>query len=320
MSADENKVATDHLHIDSSLFRRAFDRDPFGYTHDLSSLEAFSFDSLCGLARSYAPHPRDYFVSASAPSAGADFFSVPSGQCLPHEAIEQLDSSRIRILLKRPENHDLRFRRLLDELFAQVMRLRGGLGAETLVRLESAVFISSASATTPFHFDPEVAFFAQIEGEKIYHMYSPAAVTEPELENFYLQGLVSIGQLDLAARNPQLEHVFTLKAGLGMHQPQNSPHWVETRAQRSISYSFVFETDATRAAGRTRAFNHYVRKVGLRPSLVGRHPALDAAKASTMQAVIPARKRASALLKKLKSGERPQPGPAKAAHSDRLTR
>jgi hypothetical protein len=86
-----------------------------------------------------------------------------------------------------------------------------------------------------------------------------------------------------------------------MHQPQNSPHWVETRAERSISYSFVFETDATRAAGRARAFNHYVRKVGMQPSRVGRHPALDAAKASTMQAVIPARQRASALLKKFKS-------------------
>jgi hypothetical protein len=301
MSTDDKRIITDHLHIDASVFGKAFDRDPFGYTHDLSSLEVFSFDSLCGLARSYAPHPRDYFVSASAPSAATDFFSVPSGQCLPHEAMERLDSSRIRILLKRPENHDVRFRRLLDDLFAQVMRLRGGLGAEKLVRLESAVFISSASATTPFHFDPEVAFFAQIQGEKVYHMYSPAAVSEPELENFYLQGLVSIGQLDLAGRNPQLEHVFTLKAGLGMHQPQNSPHWVETRAERSISYSFVFETDATRAAGRARAFNHYVRKVGMQPSRVGRHPALDAAKASTMQAVIPARQRASALLKKFKS-------------------
>ena len=262
MSIENDTHTVDHLQIDSSIFANSFDREPFGYTHDLSSLDAFSFDSLCGLARTFAPHPRDYFVSASAPSAGTDFFSVPSGQYGPYEAIQQLDTARIRILLKRPENHDLRFRRLLDELFEQVVRLRGGLGGERVVRLESAIFISSASATTPFHFDPEIAFFAQIEGEKVYHMYSPRAVAEPELEDFYLQGLVSIGQLDLAGRNPELEHVFTLNAGLGMHQPQNSPHWVETRGVRSVSYSFVFETDATRAAGRARAFNHYVRKIG----------------------------------------------------------
>jgi hypothetical protein len=304
MSSENGKVTTDHLHIDSPVFATCFDREPFGYTHDLSSLDAFSFESLCDLARTYAPHPRDYFVSASAPSAATDFFSVPSGQCGAHEAIRQLNSTRIRILLKRPENHDLRFRRLLEELFEQVMRLRGGLGTEKIVRLESAIFISSASATTPFHFDPEIAFFAQIEGEKIYHMYSPRAVAEPELEDFHLQGLLSIGELDLHGRNPDLEHVFTLKAGLGMHQPQNSPHWVETRAERSISYSFVFETDATRAAGRARAFNHYVRKVGLEPSRVGRHPSIDAAKSSAMRAIIPVRQRASALLKKVKAGRR----------------
>jgi len=301
-----------HLEIDRADFERSFDRQPFAFAHNLHALDAFGFDSLTALAKKFAGQPRDFFVSASAPAADSDFFSVPHGHHPLEEAMARLDdrrrdrggvdveclhSDKVRVLLKRPEDHDPRFRAILDRLFAQVLDLRGGMRGEKLVRLESAIFITSASATTPFHFDPEIAFFAQIEGEKIYHMYSPAVLGEPELEKFYLQGMVSIGQVPLQGRDPRHEHVFALRSGLGMHQPQNSPHWVETRAERSISYSFVFETDATRAAGRTRAFNYYLRKAGLEPEHPGAHPARDAFKAGSMRALIPIRRRAGRLLK-----------------------
>jgi hypothetical protein len=301
-AANGARTAAAHLDIERADFRRGFDRQPFAFTHNLHRLDVFGFDSLTGLAKKYADQPRDFFVSASAPAAGTDFFSVPHGHHPLDEAMARLDSVKVRILLKRPEDHDPRFRALLDRLFAQVLELRGGLGGERLVRLESAIFITSAGATTPFHFDPEIAFFTQIEGAKTYHMYSPAVLGEPELERFYLQGLVSIGQVDLAGRDPAHEHVFVLRPGDGMHQPQNSPHWVETRAERSISYSFVFETDATRAAGRTRAFNYYLRKVGLEPQHPGAHPRLDALKAGSMRALIPMRQRAGRLLKKMRQG------------------
>jgi hypothetical protein len=181
-------------------------------------------------------------------------------------------------LLKRPEKHDPRFRELLDLLFRQVVDLRGGLGRERVVRLESAVLVSSAATITPFHFDPEINFFAQIAGEKIYHVYSPSALHEAELERFYIRGAVNIGQVALKGRDPKCEHIFTLAPGMGLHQPQNAPHWVETRDSRSVSYAFVFETNASRALGR------------LRPATPGARPALDRLKAVTMRALIPARK------------------------------
>lgn len=290
------------MQIDRGSFAAHFDREPFGFTHEFSSHPAFAADSLWELARKYADHPKDYFVAASAPTAGTEFFSVPQQRFKPHEAMNLLDSAGIRVLLKRPENHDPRFRRILEHLFEQVTELRGGLRGETVVRLESAVFITSAKSTTPFHFDPEIAFFMQIDGDKTYHVYAPSILAEPELEDFYLQGEVNIGQVALEGRDPGREHVFKLAAGRGLHQPQNSPHWVETGATRSISFSFVFETDVTRAAGRTRAFNHYVRKLGLQPPLPGRHPAADALKSGAMKALIPVRKRASRLLHKVTRG------------------
>jgi hypothetical protein len=288
------------LLFDSGCFRENFDRVPFPFSHNLSGLAAFQADALDDLAQRYDRHPRDYFVSASAASAGTGFFAVPHDLCKPSEALARLRSNGIRLLLKRPEDHDPEFRRLLDELFAQIIELRGGLGAEHLVRLESAIFITSAASTTPFHFDPEIAFFSQIEGEKIYHAYAPAALPEADLEDFYLQGQVNIGQVDLRSCNPEHEYVFTLSPGCGFQQPQNSPHWVETRASRSVSYSFVFETDASRARGRARACNHYLRKLGLHPSVPGERPARDALKAEAMRWVIPLRKRVGSTVRSMR--------------------
>lgn len=285
------------LLIDADLISRDFDRKAFRFTHNLSGLEEFSGDSLSWLAREFDRHPRDFFVSAGAPAADTKFSTVPHSMCSASEALNRLDSGDYRILLKRAEDHDPRFRRLLDTLFAQVLARRGGLRGERLIRLVSGIFITSAASTTPVHFDPEINFFSQIEGEKIYHVYNPATLPEADLEHFYLQGQVSVGNTDLRSCKPEHENVYTLTAGSGFHQPQNSPHWVETRASRSISYAFVFETDASRARGRTRAYNYYLRKFGLAPSELGRRPAADAVKAGAMRWMIPTRNSVRAALR-----------------------
>jgi len=173
------------LTMDCETFRTSFDREPFAFTHTLNELDLFAFDKLHTLAKKYQ---RDFYVAGGASAPGTEFYAVPRVEYKPHEAIERLDSGAYRVLLKRPEKYEPRFRELLNALFHQVVELRGGLGSEKIVRLESAILISSADTITPFHFDPEIGFFSQIEGEKTYHVYSPTVVTEAELEPFYLWG------------------------------------------------------------------------------------------------------------------------------------
>ncbi len=294
-----NPRVTPLLHLDAERMKSSFDRVPFGYSHDLHRLDLLSFDNLLKLAERYVPSTPDWFVAGSAPTPGTKFYSVDHGYLAPHEAMARLDQGAHRVLLKRLENHDSAFRDLLDQLFDQVIELSGGLRGAKVVRRESAVFISSGAAITPFHFDPEINFFAQIEGEKHYHVYAPVAVSEPELERFFVRGMVDIAQIDLAGRDRSHEHVFPLVAGLGLHQPQNAPHWVETGATRSISYSIVWETDRSRAAGRTRACNHYLRGLGVNPQPPGH--AADGVKAASMRAVTPARMAAGKLLRSLRA-------------------
>jgi hypothetical protein len=208
----------------------------------------------------------------------------------PHDVLATLDHRPSRLLFKRPENHDPRFRFLLDRLFEQLVALRPGLAKERIVRLESAVFITSAATTTPFHFDPEIAFFSQIEGEKIYHVFEPDVLSEGELENFYVRNMINIGQVNLGKRDLTAERVFRLRPGLGLHQPQNAPHWVATGASRSMSYSFVFETESSRSTGRARSINHRLRRLGIQPARPGTHPWRDFVKAETCRLARPVRK------------------------------
>jgi hypothetical protein len=279
------------LQLDPGAVRADFDRRPFGFAHNLHELPLFQPNALYALAEKYCDAPAHCYVSGGASSPGMKFYSGAAVAYKPHEALEQLESGNYRVLLKRLEQFDPRFRELLDTLFQQVMDAVGGIGNDRVVRMESAVFISSAATITPFHYDPEINFFSQIEGEKIYHVYAPAAVTEQELESFYARGEVDIAQVGLNNRERSYEHTFALAPGKGLHQPQNAPHWVETTASRSISYSFVYETVASRAKGRVRAFNHLMRSVGLQPAGPGRSAGVDAAKAAAMRAVLPIRRR-----------------------------
>ncbi|MBS1799356.1 MAG: hypothetical protein JSS95_05975 [Acidobacteria bacterium] len=288
------------LRFATPSFAETFNIEPLATAHNLSGLEIFSYDYLRNLAEKYLVNPSDAFVASSALSANADFNSVPHGQHAPHVAMTLLDQAPYRVLLKRPEKYDTGFKELIEALFASIADAKGGFGDDKIVRLESSVFVSSAKTTTPIHFDPEVGFFCQIAGEKIYHVYPPANVTEAELEPFYIKSSVEIGKVDVNRRDPAREHVFHLAAGKGLHQPQNAPHWVETCSSQSISYSVVLETESTRALGRTRAFNHYIRRTGMAPSEPGRHPATDAMKANAMNAILPMRKLAGKVVRSVK--------------------
>lgn len=273
--------------IDPASYSAQYNNTPFGFEHNLDQLDIFQFEAICDLSDRYLAAPsNDYFVTGTSPTAGSAFFDTEQIVLKPVEAIRRLDERPTRILLKRPENYDPRYRTLMNTLIDQLRTLRGGLGDQPIRRVQSSIFITSAAATTALHFDPEVAFFTQIEGDKDYHAYSPNQVTEPELEQFYSRGRISIGQLDISKLNPEQEHFFPLKAGRGFHQPQNAPHWVQTRAVRSISYSLVYETALDKQIGLTRAFNYFERKAGLHPAPPTAKPGLDGLKA---RVIVPVR-------------------------------
>jgi hypothetical protein len=278
------------LELDPEILARSFNREPFGFRHNLSGLDIFQPGSLESLAEKYSGHASDYSLASGATAPGQRFRSVQPVTFGITDAFAQLKRTPVRILLKRLENYDPRFRELRDSIVETVVGQLGGLKNDKIVRLFSSVFISSAKTLTPFHFDPSMTFFFQISGDKRYHVFPPAALHEPEVEQFYCRQAIDIAQVDLARRDPMQEHVYDLAAGKGFHQPQNAPHWVETREELSVSYTISFDTVETRRLGRTRGFNHYLRSLGMKPAAPGMHPRLDAFKASALGPFIPLRK------------------------------
>ncbi len=287
------------LHLPAHALQAGFDRVPVPFKHDLHRLPLFARSSLERLAERYAGRRGDYFVAGSAAQPGTAFYAVPTVETTPLQALARMDAAPTRLLLKRPEWFDEGFRALLEQVFAEVAAAGVGVRREDLVRLEGGILITSAASTTPFHFDPESNFFSQIEGEKIYHVYQPDALSEAEVEPFFRKAKVDIGQVDLTSRDPAKEHVFHLAPGLGFHQPHSAPHWVQTVASRSVSYTFVFETRASRLRSRARGFNHYLRQAGMTPSAPGRRPGLDAAKGRTMIVVTKAQRAVAVARRKL---------------------
>jgi hypothetical protein len=124
------------IHFEREKFERGFDREPFEFTHELSSLAYFSRIHCRRSRKRWARRGGIILSRGARRSRERSFYDVPSGRLSPLQALETLDQRQCRILLKRPENPEPRFRELLDALFKQVLDLRGGLGSEHVVRLE----------------------------------------------------------------------------------------------------------------------------------------------------------------------------------------
>src|ERR1700733_15208373 len=172
-SKTHGAVDNAHLDIDPRSYETSYNKTPFGFRHNLHQLDIFQFDSILELLDRFNGASNDYYVAGSAAAAGSAFFEAPHIKLKPAEAVKQLDARPTRILLKRLENHDDRFRKLAEVLIKQLRDIPGGLGSLPILRMQSSLFITSAASTTPLHFDPEVGFFTQIEGGKTYHVYTP---------------------------------------------------------------------------------------------------------------------------------------------------
>jgi hypothetical protein len=91
-----------------------------------------------------------------------------------------------------------------------------------------------------------------------------------------------------------------MQPGDGVHIPVNDPHWVQTFGEVTVSFALTLQSAATKRRGNIYAFNHYLRRCGLRPTPYGRSGWRDALKHQTfrlwsgLKALLPRRKAAAA--------------------------
>ena len=91
-------------------------------------------------------------------------------------------------------------------------------------------------------------------------------------------------ECDFAAMQAVAE-TFTIEPGVGVYLPSFVPHWVETEAGISISFSIPFDTKYVERAGASSRINKRMRRLHLSPRPIGASERVDRAKAAVVRSL-----------------------------------
>jgi hypothetical protein len=266
---------------DRALFQQKFDHQPFLFRHGLDQHPAFQLEALLALAERQAADPvkgkRSHFESGN-PDRNAWFGARPEGETLV-SALAAVKSGKNWIILKRV-HEDRVYREVLEEIIPRISALSGVDVADTYYDPTMTIFVTSPGRVTPYHMDGETNFLAQIHGTKLVYLYDgndPAVLSTTDLEKYWTGNLPKI---DYPANLPFGHWQYRLEPGNGVFNPAIFPHWLENGDDVSISVSMNFKRRHDRTIGAHRT-NHFLRRLGVKPTPPGQSPALDRAKEAT---------------------------------------
>jgi hypothetical protein len=257
--------------IDEDRLHQEFNRSPFLVRHRLSDHPLFEFPRLMQLCRDL-PEDRVEYNGGNL-SINQDSALTPHTGLSPEETIRRIAECSSWLVLKNVER-DPDYRDLLNEVLEP---LRGEV--PSMHALEGFVFVSSPNAVTPYHMDPEHNFLLQVRGTKqvnIFDQKDSSLLSAEELETFYCAD--KHRNMEYRKEYDDKAEVFDLTPGMGLHFPVTAPHWVKVGPEVSVSFSVTFRSEESRRHSVLHAINRQIRRLGLRPSPVGRSRLSDNSK------------------------------------------
>jgi Cupin superfamily protein len=263
--------------VDRGSFAEAFAKRSMYVGHGLSDHPLFTLDAIAELADRLPPdsvrRERGHL-----PVVNADGY-VEVGEGPPSQTILDIERNGFRVSLRdihqAPEYAEV-IHDCLDEVNALVADREGGM-----IERAGYLFISSPRATTPMHFDVEHSFLLQVRGRKNVHV--AAFADDPDLLQRELSRYVDGRECDFAAMDAAAE-TFAIETGLGVYLPSYVPHWVDTEAGVSISFSIPFYTAFCRRAESVYRINRRLRKLHLSPRPPGASEPIDRTKEALSRA------------------------------------
>lgn len=161
------------------------------------------------------------------------------------------------------------------------------------------IFISAPPSVTPFHIDREQNLWLQIRGRKTLSVWDHndrETVAAADVEDFISSGTLQNVRLTEAARGRARN--FDCGPGDGVYFPSTSPHltntntsWVTPDDGVVISIGAVFYSRFTCRTAYAHAFNHVLRRFGMRPRLAGNSDWVDRIKFPFGRAMVALRRR-----------------------------
>ncbi len=278
-----------------------FPNAPFATRHALAGHPLLTLEALAGLARTLPRDHVEYSAGDLAPNQRPE--DVRMIDMAPADVVGRIETANAWMVLKRVEAEPA-YRALLEDALLSVARQRGFDSLETagFHDIQGFIFVSSANAVTPFHFDAEENFFVQIRGDKFFHIFNNddrALVSEEDLE-------ISPAKHRNIAYDPAFEtrgEVFAMQAGDGMFVPYLWPHWVRTGGTFSISMAITWKSPAVARNNVLLTANAMLRAMGYPQARPGARPILDALKVGglrTARALVEPLRRSEAMRRVLR--------------------
>lgn len=248
-------------------------------THALSDHPLLQLDALVELGRRQQARKlvRTHTAAATAATSFADAPVLhPTGKSA-EETLRDVARADAWMSLLNVQADPL-YRGFIDEILDEVR--------PTVERVDPGmcyragwIFVSSPGAVTPFHIDHEHNFIMQIRGTKRLYTWrhdDRAVVSERALEKFHDAHSRELVTWDEGFR--ARAQVFELAPGLGGYMPSTSGHMVENGPEPSVTISFTYYTDSTRANELLYRGNARLRRLGLAPHPVGASATRDRVK------------------------------------------
>ena len=248
-------------------------------THALADHPLLQLDALVELGKRQQERKLVRTHSADA-TAGTSFAEAPTLHPNAKDAVATLaDIAKAKAWMSLLNvQADPIYRRLIDEILDEVRPIVDRRDPGMCYRA-GWIFVSSPNTVTPFHMDHEHNFILQIRGKKRLYTWDPfdrQVVSERAQELFHDQHSRELVTWSEAWR--ARARVFELEPGLGGYMPSTTPHMVENGDGPSITISFTYYTDATRARELLYRGNARLRRLGLSPRPVGQSETRDAVK------------------------------------------
>jgi hypothetical protein len=264
-----------------ALFAQNYPETPHKLAHGLRDHALLTLDALAALGERLPANSVEY--NKGDLPVGIDPSLVPANGLSIGDTIRMVDSCQSWAVLKNIEQ-DADYAALLLSLLGELKPLiEGKTGA--MLKPQGFIFVSSPNAVTPYHFDPEHNILLQLRGTKVMTQF-PAGdafyAPDETHEGYHTGGHRNlVWREELAAGGSE----WPLAPGEGLFVPVMAPHFVKNGPEPSISLSITWRSDWSFAEADARAFNHVLRRAGMRPQAPGRFPMQNKGKAFAWRAM-----------------------------------
>lgn len=264
-----------------TAFAAAYPEVPHRLTHELCGHPLLALEALAELAEALPEASREY-NRADLP-VGLNGIVPPGNGLGIGETIRRIGETGSWAALKNIEQVPA----YRDLLLALLEELRPAIEAKTgaMLRPQGFVFITSPNGVTPYHFDPEHNILLHLAGVKTMTLFpqGDARFAPDETHEAYHTG----GGRELFWRDELVRGGtdWKLRPGEALYVPVMAPHYVKNGPASAISLSITWRSEWSFAEADARAFNHVLRRVGLKPRAPGRWPADNRLKAAGWRAL-----------------------------------